>query len=81
MKLEENSMLRNQPIIETMLAKEMVEAFDIILATYKDKCRRGSRLLCANDLKVLEEWRKELPEECKECGSKKGEEPCWCFEI
>ena len=80
MKLEK-SLLGDRPIVETMLAKEMVEAFDIILAIMKDKCHHANRILCRQDLKKLEEWRKELPEECEGCGSKGEDLPCWCFEL
>ena len=79
MKLEK-SLLGDRPIVETMLAKEMVEAFDIILAVMKDKCRHGNRLLCMQDLEKLRKWRSELPEECESCGSKGEDLPCWCFE-
>ena len=77
MKLEK-SLLGDRPIVETMLAKEMVEAFDIILATMKGDRYSGN--FTGKTFRKLREWRNELPEECSYCGSKGEDLPCWCFD-
>ena len=78
MKLEK-SLLGDRPIVETMLAKEMVEAFDIILETMKGDRYSGN--FTGKTFRKLREWRNELPEECEGCGSKGEDLPCWCFEL
>ena len=82
MKLEK-SLLGDRPIVETMLAKEMVEAFDIILAVMKDRLQHGHgnhTIATMQDLEKLRKWRNELPEECEYCGKKGEDLPCWCFD-
>ena len=58
MKLE-ISLQGDRPIVETTLPKEMVEAFDIILAVMKDKCRYGSQTIAfMQDLEKLRNFSK-----------------------